>query len=111
MTQSEDSTEAVYVTRVHHDPATVDRQAWNRLLDAQPQPTPFMRHEYLSALHESGSAVPATGWAPQFITVEAEGELVAATRMHYTLRRTDQRSGLVHVHFPRIGYSLKKVDA
>ena len=39
-----------------------------------------------------------------------QGELVAATRMHYTLRRTDERAGTVHVHFPRIGYALKKVD-
>ena len=39
------------------------------------------------------------------------GELVAATRMHYTLSRTDERAGLVHVHFPRIGYILKKADA
>ena len=36
-----------------------------------------------------------------------EGELIAATRMHFTLRRTDERAGTVHVHFPRIGYSLK----
>jgi glutathione S-transferase len=35
------------------------------------------------------------------------GELIAATRMHYTLRRTDERAGTVHVHFPRIGYQLK----
>jgi glutathione S-transferase len=40
-----------------------------------------------------------------------EGELVAATRMHFTLRRTDERAGTVHVHFPRIGYVLKKVEA
>ena len=39
------------------------------------------------------------------------GELIAATRMRYTLRRTDQRAGLVHVHFPRIGYSLKLAAA
>ena len=38
-----------------------------------------------------------------------EGELVAATRMHFTLCRTDARAGLVHVHFPRIGYQLKAV--
>jgi hypothetical protein len=37
-----------------------------------------------------------------------EGELIAATRMHYTLRRTDERAGTVHVHFPRVGYILKK---
>jgi glutathione S-transferase len=39
-----------------------------------------------------------------------EGELVAATRMHYTLRRHDDRAGAVHVHFPRIGFILKKVE-
>ena len=42
-----------------------------------------------------------------FGTEPTEGELVAATRMHITLRRTDARAGLVHVHFPRIGYQLK----
>jgi glutathione S-transferase len=40
-----------------------------------------------------------------------QGELLAATRMHYTLRRIDDRAGAVHVHFPRIGYLLKKVEA
>lgn len=38
-----------------------------------------------------------------------EGELVAATRMHMTLRRVDARAGTVHVHFPRIGYVLQAV--
>lgn len=36
------------------------------------------------------------------------GELIAATRMHYSLRRTDPRAGTVHVHLPRIGYVLKR---
>ena len=39
-----------------------------------------------------------------------QGELVAATRMHYTLRRSDERAGTVHVHFPRVGYVLKKAE-
>ncbi len=39
-----------------------------------------------------------------------EGELVAATRTRYTLRRTDARAGTVHVHFPRIGYVLRAVQ-
>ena len=34
---------------------------------------------------------------------------MAATRMHYTLRRTDERAGTVHVHFPRVGYVLRQV--
>jgi glutathione S-transferase len=45
--------------------------------------------------------------AESFGPEATEGELIAATRMHYTLRRTDKRAGTVHVHFPRIGYSLK----
>ena len=45
--------------------------------------------------------------AESFGLEPTEGELMAATRMHYTLRRTDERAGLVHVHFPRIGYSLR----
>lgn len=38
-----------------------------------------------------------------------EGELIAATRLHYTLRRTDERAGTLHVHFSRIGYTIKAV--
>jgi len=41
-----------------------------------------MRHAYLAALHASGSAVPESGWAPQFITLESGGELVAATALY-----------------------------
>jgi glutathione S-transferase len=37
-----------------------------------------------------------------------EGELIAATRTHYSLRREDPRAGTVHVHFPRVGYVLRK---
>jgi glutathione S-transferase len=47
--------------------------------------------------------------AENFGPEPTEGELVAATRMHYTLRRTDARAGTVHVHFPRIGYVLRAV--
>lgn len=45
---------------------------------------------------------------PESFGAEAtEGELIAATRTHYSLRRIDPRAGTVHVHFPRIGYVLK----
>jgi glutathione S-transferase len=39
------------------------------------------------------------------------GELIAATRTRYTLRRSDARAGSVHVHFPRIGFVLKNAEA
>ena len=48
--------------------------------------------------------------AESFGLEPTEGELLAATRMHYTLRRTDERAGTVHVHFPRIGYVLRKLE-
>ena len=50
---------------------------------------------------------PVTISSEGFGVEPTQGELVAATRMHMTLRRFDERAGLVHVHFPRIGYSLK----
>lgn len=52
-----------------------------------------------------GSRVVIT--AESFGPEGTEGELVAATRTHYTLLRTDARAGTVRVHFPRIGYVLK----
>ena len=40
-----------------------------------------------------------------------EGILRAATRTRYTLERTDERAGTLHVHFPRIGFVLREVRA
>ncbi len=62
-------TENDYVTRVFGDPAAIPRDAWNALLPAPGEASPFIRHEYLSALHTSGSAVAETGWTPQFLTL------------------------------------------
>jgi glutathione S-transferase len=45
-----------------------------------------------------------------FGTEATEGTLLAATRTHYTLEREDPRVGVVHVHFPRIGYVLRKAE-
>jgi hypothetical protein len=49
--------------------------------------------------------------AESFGAETTEGELAAATRTRYTLRRVDERAGVVQVHFPRIGYVLKKAAA
>jgi len=71
-----------YVIRVTHSPLEVDAAAWDALLQTQPNPSPFLRHAYLAALHESGSATAATGWTPHFITLSAGGELVAACAVY-----------------------------
>ena len=54
----------------HTDPREIDASTWNELLAASPQPTPFMRHEWLIAMHEQGCATADTGWAPLFLAVE-----------------------------------------
>ena len=40
-----------------------------------------------------------------------EGELVIASASEIALRRSDERAGAVVVHFPRIGFVLKKIAA
>jgi hypothetical protein len=71
------------VIRVHADPTAIDAAQWNGLLARQARPTPFMRLEYLAALHECGCAVPETGWAPQFLTLHRGGQLVAASPAYF----------------------------
>ncbi|WP_454909317.1 GNAT family N-acetyltransferase [Variovorax gossypii] len=71
-----------YVIRVLSSPSDVSPQAWNALLAAEAEPSPFMRHEYLSALHESGSATPASGWMPQFVTLWRGKQLQAACPLY-----------------------------
>lgn len=70
--------EAAIIARVLASPLDVDAAAWNALLAQQSHPTPFLRHEYLAALHESGSATPRTGWTPRFMTLWEGNTLVAA---------------------------------
>jgi predicted N-acyltransferase len=41
-----------------------------------------MRHAFLAALHDSGSAVRATGWAPIFLTVHRGASLEAASALY-----------------------------
>jgi uncharacterized protein len=78
----EEETGADYLIRVFDDPSAIDAARWNALVELHPSATPFVRHEYLAALHDSGSAVADTGWMPQFLAV-ADGEaLVAACPLY-----------------------------
>ena len=71
-----------YVIGVANSPLEVDGAAWDALLQTQSNPSPFMRHAYLAALHASGSASPRTGWTPHCITLHQAGELVAACMVY-----------------------------
>ncbi|MDO5288910.1 MAG: GNAT family N-acetyltransferase [Pseudomonadota bacterium] len=67
---------------IARQPADINPAAWDALLACQAQPTPFMQHAFLAALHASGSAVPETGWAPCFALLRQGSELVAACPLY-----------------------------
>jgi len=60
--------------RVVNSLAGVDREAWNALAG----PQPFMRHEFLTALMDTGCAAAKSGWLPQFLLLTRAGRLEAA---------------------------------
>ena len=74
--------EANYVIGVHSTLASVDATAWDGLLALQAQPSPFMRHAYLSAMHDSGSACDQTGWQPHCFTL-LHGDVLQAACVVY----------------------------
>jgi len=74
-----------YVIRVLTSPLQVNADDWNALLALQSPidaPSPFMRHEYLTAMHESGSATLTTGWTPHFVTLWQGDTLAGACALY-----------------------------
>lgn len=67
-----------YVTRVFVAPGEIPADAWNGLLVQENDPSPFMQHGYLAALHDSGCATGSSGWKPQYLTLWRDGALHAA---------------------------------
>jgi predicted N-acyltransferase len=62
--------------RFLHSIAHIDAAQWNSLLGAG---EPFLRHEFLLALEESGCAVPRTGWAARHLVIDdARGRPIGA---------------------------------
>ena len=55
-----------------------ERSRWNALAGDQP----FVRHEFLSALHETGCAAPDTGWTPYFLALRRGGALAGAVPLY-----------------------------
>jgi predicted N-acyltransferase len=53
--------------RVLRSIADIDAATWNRLADGA---QPFLQHEFLLALEESGCAVSRTGWQPRHLILE-----------------------------------------
>ncbi len=74
-----------YVIRVLSPADGTLAAAWNTLLAiSHPDQAgaPFMRFEYLAALHLSASAYPSTGWTPQWLGLWQGAELMAAAPLY-----------------------------
>jgi len=56
----------------------VDACQWNALAGTQP----FVRHEFLAALHDTGCAAPDTGWAPYYLVLRRAGQLAGAVPLY-----------------------------
>ncbi|MBR7961895.1 N-acetyltransferase [Burkholderia sp. AU19243] len=73
-----------YRTGILSSPAEVPADEWNALLEQDAQPTPFLRHEFLDALHVARCAVDDTGWSAHFVTLTDAhtGRLAAAAPVY-----------------------------
>lgn len=70
-----------YRTRIVSSLSPIAEQ-WDALVATQAEPSPFLSHAFLDALHESGSASPRSGWQPQYLTLWLGDTLAAALPLY-----------------------------
>lgn len=73
---------ADYCTRVISDLAAIGEAKWNALVAASGGGNPFVRYEFLHALHSSGCAAPRSGWEVQYLTLWRGDELAGAVPLY-----------------------------
>jgi hypothetical protein len=96
--------------RIVRSLADVDAGQWNALVG---RGTPFLRHEFLVALEQSGCATPETGWdAHHLLLTDARGNLAGAMPLYlkphswgefvfdFAWAEAHQRAGLAY--YPRL---------
>jgi len=70
-----------YRMRIVSDLAEVGADDWNALLAHEPD-NPFVRYEFLHALHMTGCASERSGWEPQYMTLWSGKALTAAAPLY-----------------------------
>ena len=74
---------ADYCTRVVDDLAAIGEAKWNALVAASGIGNPFVRYEFLHALHStSGCAAPRSGWEMQYLTLWRGDQLAGAVPLY-----------------------------
>ena len=71
-----------YSTLADIDAADWDSCACPEATDGGPPVDPFTTHRFLSALEESGSVGPGTGWQPRYLLARAGGQVIAAAPLY-----------------------------
>jgi len=71
-----------YSTLADIDAADWDACACPEATDGGPPVDPFTTHRFLSALEESGSVGPGTGWQPRYLLARAGGQVIAAAPLY-----------------------------
>jgi len=66
--------ESELIAKIASGVSGLNARAWDRLTDGDP----FLSHAFLSALEDSKSVGPGTGWTPAPILIEEEDRLIAA---------------------------------
>ena len=66
--------ESEVIAKIASGVSGLNATAWDRLVSGDP----FLSHAFLSAIEDSGSVGPGTGWTPAPILVEEEDKLVAS---------------------------------
>ena len=72
MADGEETVTAEAVTAI----GEIGKAAWDAQANPQGRPyNPFVAHDFLSALEESGSVRPETGWAPRHLVLRRDEEI------------------------------------
>jgi len=77
---------AIPVVRITESLADVSPASWNALANGASRLNPFLRHEFLHGLHQTGCVGGQSGWSPRFLTVWEAGpggdEITAAMPLY-----------------------------
>ncbi|MEP6608939.1 MAG: GNAT family N-acetyltransferase [Burkholderiaceae bacterium] len=73
---------ADYCTRLIDDLSSIGEAAWNGLVTHACSDNPFLRYEFLHALHTTGCASVRSGWEPNYLTLWRGGQLCGAVPLY-----------------------------
>jgi predicted N-acyltransferase len=77
-----------YCTRLVDDLSTIGADRWDALIAADArrrgdgEPNPFLRHDFLAALHETGCADLDAGWGVEYLALWDDEDLIGAVPLY-----------------------------